>query len=369
MKKVLFVLHLPPPIHGVSQVNTIIKNSKIINNNLDCTYMNIATANDISDLGTQRLGKYLHIIKLIFLFLKKIIFNKYDVIYITPSIPGIGFYKDSIFVLIGKLFRKKIICHLHVQGFKEATKSSLKKKYYTFVLSNISIVHLSESLYKDISDIVKKEKVYFVANGVIPVEKSELISNKNIDRFEILFLSNMIEFKGPYLLLEAINDLIIKYGKSKNIHVNFIGKWQDDKFKEKFLLYIQKNNLDDYVSILGGIYGNDKNKYFSEAQVFILPTNFEAFPLVLLEAMEFSLPVISTEEGAIPDIIDNGKTGFVIEKNNKEQLIKKIDTLLNNENLCKEFGKLGRNKFILNYTADIMEKNIYETIMKVIINE
>ena len=371
MKKILFVLHLPPPIHGVSQVNTIIKKSTIINNNLDCTYMNIATANEISDLGSQRIGKYLHIIKLIFIFLKKIIFNKYDLIYITPSIPGIGFYKDSIFVLLSKLFNKKVICHLHVQGFKKASKTSFKKSYYSFIFKNVDVIHLSESLYKDIETIVKRENVHFVANGVIPVPKSELIhtEREKNDKLEILFLSNMIEFKGPFLLLKAINELVIKYKGIKNIHVNFIGQWQDEEFKKNFLAFIKENKIENNVSILGGIYGNEKNKYFRNANLFILPTNFEAFPLVLLEAMEFSLPIISTKEGAIPDIVDDNKTGYIIEKNNLDELINKIDILLNDTKLSIDFGNTGREKFELNYTANIMEENIYNTIMEVLKND
>lgn len=366
MKKILFVLHLPPPIHGVSQINTIIKNSSIINNNLDCTYINIATANEISDLGTHRIGKYIQIVKLMILFLKEILLKKYDIIYITPSIPGIGFYKDSIFVLLSKLFGKKVICHLHVQGFKKATESHIKKRYYSYVFKNVKIIHLSPSLYKDIENIVNKENVYFVANGVVPVDSSELISSieKKEDHLEILFLSNMIEFKGPFLLLKALKELVHKH-PTKKLHVTFIGKWQDNDFRIMFMDFINNNNLVNNVSILGGIYGYEKNKYFREADIFILPTNFEAFPLVLLEAMEFSLPIISTNEGAIPDIVDNNITGFVIEKNNIIDLENKIDILLNNSDLRKKFGKAGRVKFEKLYSSNIMEEKIYNTIMEI----
>jgi len=368
MKKILFMLHLPPPVHGVSQINTIIKNSTIINNNLECDYINIATASDINDLGTQRIGKYLQIIKLIMSMFKHLISKKYDLIYITPSIPGIGFYKDSIFIILGKIFKKKIICHLHIQGFKKDAESTLKKKYYLSVFNGVKVVHLAESLYKDIETLVDKNNVYFIANGIIPVDNSEL--NKKLDsnsnKFEILFLSNMIEFKGPFLLLEALSNLLDRYN---DIHITFIGKWQDEEFKRKFLDYVIEHSLEKYISVLGGIYGSDKNQYFRNANTFILPTRFEAFPLVLLEAMEFSLPVISTNEGAIPDIIDNNSTGFIIEKNNSLELIEKIEILINNKLLQKSLGENARKKFEENYSSNIMEQKVYDTIMKVITDE
>lgn len=370
MTKLLFVLHLPPPVHGVSQINTLIKESEVINKGFDCDYINLTTANDISDLGTLRFAKYIQIIKLIILFIIKNLTHKYDLIYITPSIPGIGFYKDSIFVLLAKIFRKKIICHLHVQGFKKAVQSPFKKKYYSFVFNNIAVVQLSKSLYKDVCDVVETKNVYFIANGIAAVDKTELKKETDIkrDKFEILFLSNMIEFKGPYLLLEALNELLKTSTSPKHINIRFIGKWQDEAFKEKFFSYVDENKLHNHVEVLGAIYGEEKNQYFRDADAFVLPTNFESFPLVLLEAMEFSLPIVSTNEGAIADIVENGKTGFVVEKNNKYALVDKINILLSDSKLCNEFGVLARNKFEKNYTADIMEKNIYKTINTVITN-
>jgi len=368
MKKVLFMLHLPPPIHGVSQINTIIKNSTIINSNLECDYINIATANAISDLGTHRIGKYFQILKLIFSMIKHLISKKYDLIYITPSIPGIGFYKDSVFIFLAKLFRKKIICHLHIQGFQEDTQNRLKKQFYLSVFKGVKVVHLAESLYKDIETIVDKKNVYFIANGVVPVNELELQKKIDFksDKFEILFLSNMIEFKGPFLLLEALVQLAKKYN---DIHITFIGKWQDEEFKHKFLEYIKTHSLEKYIAILGGIYGPEKNQYFLKANIFVLPTRFEAFPLVLLEAMEFSLPVISTNEGAIPDIVDDKLTGFIIEKNNVSELIEKIE-IIKKDKLLEEFlGRNARKKFEQNYSSTIMEQSICDTIVKVISNE
>jgi glycosyltransferase involved in cell wall biosynthesis len=370
-KKILFLLHLPPPIHGVSQINTIIKESHLINDRYDCEYINLTTANEISEFGKRRFSKYIQVLKLIVWFLAKTITGKFDLIYITPSIPGIGFYKDSIFIFLGKLLRKKIICHLHVQGFHDASLSSLKRKYYSSTFNNTHIVHLSKLLYQDIRNVADEARVFFVANGIKPTSFSELTEDDATDpeNLEILFLSNMIEFKGPLLLLEALTELLKTHEVIQNIHVTFIGEWQDALFKDRFFEYVERNNLSSYVDVVGPVYGSKKNKYFRNADVFVLPTNFDAFPLVLLEAMEFSLPIISTEEGAIPDIVDNGKTGFMIEKGDIKSLAEKIYISLSEPELLKQFGRQARVKFENNYTAEVMERNIDNVIDTVIRND
>ena len=77
----------------------------------------------------------------------------------------------------------------------------------------------------------------------------------------------------------------------------------------------------------------------------MLPTHNECFPLVNLEAMEYKLPVISTNEGGIPSIIEEGKTGYIIEKKNVSALADKIELLLNNPSLCQKMGENGQKNF------------------------
>ena len=113
----------------------------------------------------------------------------------------------------------------------------------------------------------------------------------------------------------------------------------------------------------GKRYGEEKKVFWDQADVFVFPTYYhnECFPVVLLEAMEYGIPCISTDEGGIPDIIDDEKTGFIVEKKNVEQLADKISYLISHPDLCKEMGENGYKKFQTKYTLSIFEdrmKNI-----------
>ena len=114
----------------------------------------------------------------------------------APS--GLGFLKDSIYVLIAKKFNKKVIIHFHAKGASETTKRLLAKIYYKFIFKNTKIILLSKLLFSDISNVAKKSQISIVPNGI----KNE-ISDKQFNKIlknrlkkkalNLLFLSNMIE--------------------------------------------------------------------------------------------------------------------------------------------------------------------------------
>ena len=82
--------------------------------------------------------------------------------------------------------------------------------------------------------------------------------------------------------------------------------------------------------------------------------------------MQFGLPVISTFEGSIPEIVINNETGFLVESQNAQMLADKIAILLKDKNLRIEMGKKGYERFINNYTLNHFENsmnNIFQTIL------
>lgn len=178
--------------------------------------------------------------------------------------------------------------------------------------------------------------------------------------FNILFLSNMMEEKGAYTLLEACS-ILKKKGFSFSCH--FIGKWSDIT-EEKFNYDIANWGLSDYVSAHGAKYGEEKKEYFQQAAIFVFPTYNETFGLVLLEAMEFSIPCIGTNEGGIPDIIDDGITGYIVEKKNPSALAEKIEILIKNPELCKSMGEAGRKKFLEKFTLEKFENRLKDILLE-----
>ncbi|MDA7594106.1 hypothetical protein N8717_04010, partial [Candidatus Pelagibacter sp.] len=167
-KKILFLIQLPGPIHGQSLINKSIKESKLINKKFKNQFINISTTRHISESELFRFKKILTFIQIIFKLIKSLLIFKPDRIYISLSVLGFGFLKDSILVIISKLFGVKLIFHLHRKEVHcIVTKSIIYKIYYKFIFTNVEIIHLSDILQKDIR-IIKdlKKKSYVLNNGI-----------------------------------------------------------------------------------------------------------------------------------------------------------------------------------------------------------
>ena len=118
------------------------------------------------------------------------------------------------------------------------------------------------------------------------------------------------------------------------------------------------------MTFTGGLYGESKEELLSRASIFVMPTWFpnECFPLSILEAFKFGIPVISTFEGAIPDMIDDGKNGYLVEAKDPEALSTKIKKFIDEPDLVKEMGKNAQKKFQENYTFTKFEERFIKVL-------
>jgi glycosyltransferase involved in cell wall biosynthesis len=158
---------------------------------------------------------------------------------------------------------------------------------------------------------------------------------------ELLFVGSLNKsdtHKGLAFLLEALVGLV---AKNPSLKLRVVGQGNG---RPGFEEQVNGLGLKDHVEFLGGQFGEDLVRVYKSASIFILPTLNDSFPLVILEAMAVGLPVISTSVGGIPGMIDDQKTGYVIEPGNSQALAEKIQYLLDNPDIAQAFGKSGRTK-------------------------
>jgi len=357
MKKILFLLQWPPPVHGSSVVGSYIRNSKLINQEFDCDFVNLSTSKKMDEIGKYKLLKFTTYLRILIKIVYLILIKKYDLVYMAISINGKAIFKDAFIVFLLKVFKKKIVFHLHNKGASQY-EGQIRKLTYKFVFKSAKVILLSDYLYDDISTYVKIQDVNICHNGIPSLSKMELKHGEGEkDKIlDFLFLSNMIESKGVFILLQACSILRQK-GKQFNCH--FVGAWKDIEEKD-FHQKLKQLQIEDCVFFHGPKYGDEKEKYWKMADVFVFPTFYkqECFPLVLLEAMQYSLPLISTFEGGIPDIVMENENGFLCKQADSTCLAEKMEIFINNPTLSRQLGDKGQKHFDNKFKLDIFEKKL-----------
>lgn len=355
--KVLFILHLAPPVHGASVVGSYIKESNLINTTFETNYLNMSTAFSLDDIGktsVKKLGDIFHLYVQIITYLAK---NKVDLCYLTINAKGLAWLKELVIVAILKSFHVPLIYHYHNKGVRLNADSFWKKMLYKFQFKDSKSILLSSLLENDISQFVARKDIYICPNGIPSI--SRVSKNKHNERIcQILFFSNLIESKGVYVLLEACRLLGNKNIPFRCVYIGGEGDIKGVQLLEK----IKEFGLQDVVKYQGKKYGLEKELAFSEADIFVLPTFYssECFPLVLIEAMQYSLPVISMRVGGIPDLIKNEVNGFLVANQDSKALAEKLEILIRNPELRTEMGKAGEKLFEENFTLEIFEKRLVE---------
>lgn len=362
LKRILFILHKPPPIHGPSVIGNYIYESMAINQSFSCKFVNQNTSKTTNQVGKFRLYKIWFNLKNLSRVLFYLIWFNPNLCYLSLNATGPGFYKDIMIVLIINLFRKKKVYHFHNKGVSSFQDKWPNHLLYRFVLKNSEVILLSKELFPDIQKYVPEENVHYCPNGIAENEAIGETKDISKQKVELLFFSNLIKSKGVFILLEAC---VLLKGKQLPFHCIYAGEEGDisaNQLREK----IREMRLDKEVSYVGRKLGKEKEKKFQEADVFILPTYFDCFPLVILEAMRHSLPVISTFEGGIPEIVDEGLTGFLVSQKNPFELAERLELLIKNPTLREKIGKAGRAKYEKEYTLEAFERRIIKILQQII---
>ena len=360
--KVLLVLHLPEPVHGSSIVGKCIKDSVRINTEFNSRYINLGTSKSIEEIGKNPFGKIIVYFKIILNTLHQLLIFKPDLFYLAITAKGIGFYKDLIIVFLAKLFGVKLVLHFHNKGVQANSHKKIDDFLYRFAFNKAKVILLTKYLYSDIEKYVSKEDVFYCPNGIPNIDMGTL-ENKSIENeIQLLFLSNLIVSKGVFVLLEALKILL---DKNINFKCNFVGG-EGDISELDFNNYVISLGLENNVKYLGGKYNEDKNKVFLESGIFVHPSYEDCLPLVLLEAMQYSLPIVSTFQGGIPDVVIQDVTGFLVVQKDVEALANKLEILITKPEIRKKMGIAGRVRYEKEFTLDQFEKNMTQ-ILKTII--
>lgn len=271
----------------------------------------------------------------------------------------------------------KIVLHMHCEWLSQLDKKTLERR-----LSKVDLVigpsqYITGAVSQRFPQFAKRCQV--IANGV-NVERfinsyllEQNLANKNSVK-QLLFVGRVCPEKGVHILLEAFKKVVAQYPETKLTLVGPLGVIpyeylvalsDDSKVKDlasfhrddTWISYLKKQlsqfndkvggNVASPVSLAGLVPPSNLVKYYQQTDVFIFPSIcHEAFGMPIAEAMVAGVPIVATHGGAFPELVEDGKTGKLVERSNADALAEAIINLLADEELRKSMGQAGRKRAV-----------------------
>jgi len=263
-----------------------------------------------------------------------------DIIHIHTA-SRLHFFRRSIDLLFGKILANKIVLHIHGGAFQLFWEESgnLAKAYIRIILqSSDMVIALSAAWGEKIGRIKgSKSNIQVIPNGIVTQHFNPLPerrSDVSDDHVRILFVGLLGKQKGIYDLIDVIPDIIKSHPKTQFI---IVGSEKSPGIIQELSAAIPVQ-YSTHVHFRGPLFGRDKIKEYKEADIFVLPSYAENFPLVMLEAMAAGLPLIITKVGAVSDVIKHEVNGLLIDPGDKKAIKESILRLIDDRSLRSSMG-------------------------------
>lgn len=213
----------------------------------------------------------------------------------------------------------------------------------------------------DYTGLVKDEKGYwapFLMEPQVSPEEKEYFAN---DRINVFCIGKYQERKNHQMMIEVIEELLPKY----NIHLTIAGDLTNhfyEEYYQKICRYINEHQLANSVTLLANLNREEVSKEYKKADIYVVPSTGEPASITVIEAMAFSIPAISGSDNGTASYIEDGKTGYVFEDNNKNDLKNKLEKIVSDRMQIPKMGAAGYQ-----HVKECFQfKNYYEQIEKIL---
>jgi glycosyltransferase involved in cell wall biosynthesis len=294
-----------------------------------------AAMNDLSDYDIVHLHEYTT--------LQNIIAHKSA---LSKSLPYVLQAHGSLPLVGGKLLLKRAFNHLF--GYRLIRDAS----------ALIAVTQTEANQYVSMGG--DKRKIIIIPNG-IDMNNLHDLSHKGAFRRKyslpddtkiVLYLGRIHQIKGLDLLAKAFADLSKEMNGVKLVIVG-----PDDGYLSELQKLIRELKIEGKVLLTGPLYAKDKLEAYIDADVYVLPSYYETFPISVLEAIACSKPVIITDQCGIADMVKNNNAGIVVPCD-ADQLASAILQLLNNPENAEYLGKNGKSLVYEYFTWDKIAEQV-----------
>ena len=295
-----------------------------------------------------------------FKFVLLLAFRRYDVVLLNPSLGNTAILRDSVFLRLSKLFRRRTIVFFHgwdvdQQRLIDSDPSSFLRKFRRAD----AFICLAKDFSARLRSWGISAPIYFASTKV----DDGLVRNFDIDckkySCNLLFLARIEENKGILIALDAFLKVVAVNPKARFVVAGSGGALET-------AIAVVKSKSIPNVEFLGNVSGDALINAFSEADIYLLPTSHgEGMPTSVLEAMAFGLPVITRPVGGLKDFFENGKMGFISDSLDSQWYADAINKLFGDAERIRSIGRYNHNYAKENFMASKVAKRLEEFFERV----
>jgi glycosyltransferase involved in cell wall biosynthesis len=358
---VLIVGPSAPPYNGMTRAIELI----VVALNDDFSVMRLDTADrrGLSNIGRFELGNLFLAAKHGVKFLLLLLLRRPRIVYIPISQSWLPFLRDCLFLVPARLFRRKVVLHLHGGYFGRFYQET----------SPLMRWIIRQTLGKACCAIVLGKNVVDAFDGILPRDRIRIVPNGIPDDFAggtplgwkgsgtrapiVLYLATLTAEKGFLDLLRALPRV---RERCREVRALFAGEWFSKSDKEAATRLLDNHGLEDVVEFIGRVGPERRTKLLEDAHIFAFPTayRYEGHPYVILEAMSAGLPIVSTDVASIPETIRDGVEGFLIRPGDIQTLAERVGRLLTDNTLRNRMGHASRQRYLQEFTYDRFAERI-----------
>jgi glycosyltransferase involved in cell wall biosynthesis len=357
---VVFVGQLPPPVHGQSLTNAVMADGAY--ERLRVTPVPMRFSDDVASVGRFRLGKLLRVPALIWaVFGQWRAGHREVLVYTIGAKNRVGVARDlMVLPFIRPLFRRTVF-FMHTGGIRP-----LYDRHGLSLLARLGygradvVIHTDASVAGPDDQLPAPKRIAYLAHGI---SHPSLTPGTRNDPPVILFVGNLYPSKGTHDLVRA-GGILAERGL--RFEIRFVGAPPTDTTNADLTALAREHGIRDQVQLVGPVGSDDIWQHLSTADIFCFPTHYEAeaWPIVVLEAMAASLPVVSTRWRAIPAMVEHDGTGLLVEPNDYVALADCLAALVADLDRAQAMGRAGRASYDANFTKARFEAGFERIVLE-----
>jgi glycosyltransferase involved in cell wall biosynthesis len=209
----------------------------------------------------------------------------------------------------------------------------------------------------------------FVVPLGVPDRRPEFSRRAPDGRIRVLFVSRLERRKGVDTFLDAAVLLLPEFPR---LEIVVVGKdtpntEMSETYREAFLrTHGRDRDLAERVRFVGEVGESELYQFYADCDVFCVPSRYESFGLVYVEAMMFGVPVVATRVGGVPEVVQHGHNGFLVEPEDPKALAVAVRRLIADDELRAELGRESRRLYEERFTVPVMARGVARELTRII---